>query len=161
MKHQAISDGQMVKIMGLVMGALVLFFLFILLVANILSKPSNTSPNAVQRNAMVERLNPVGTIRTRADDEDEVKTKKVTAAVPNTGQQLAVTCLACHGAAVASALGAPALGDTTAWQARLINGGLDALVNNAINGKGAMPARGGSSLNDTQIRLAVEYLIGQ
>jgi cytochrome c5 len=65
------------------------------------------------------------------------------------------TCVACHGAGVA---GAPKFGDKAAWAPR-IKQGIDALVQNAIKGKGAMPPRGGSSASDTDVRAAVQYMV--
>jgi cytochrome c5 len=51
------------------------------------------------------------------------------------------------------------LGDADAWAAR--NGaGLEALVASVINGKGAMPARGASTLSDDEIAEVVKYLTG-
>ncbi len=64
-------------------------------------------------------------------------------------------CLACH---TTGAAGAPKIGDAAAWTAR-IDKGIDMLVSNAINGIGAMPARGGSQFDDGQIRQAVEYIL--
>ena len=69
----------------------------------------------------------------------------------------ASACGACHDSGAA---GAPKLGDVAGWQARVAKG-IDALVSSAINGIGAMPARGGSSLDDDQIRSAVEYLLDE
>lgn len=67
-------------------------------------------------------------------------------------------CMACHAAGVA---GAPKVGDTAAWEPRLAQG-LDALVGSAVNGKGAMPPRGGiASLSDDDIRAAVEHMLGE
>jgi cytochrome c5 len=65
------------------------------------------------------------------------------------------TCVACHGAGVA---GAPKFGDKAAWAPR-IKQGLDALVQNAIKGKGAMPPKGGSSASDADMRAAVQYMV--
>ena len=82
-------------------------------------------------------------------------------AVAMTPQQLVETnCIACHGAATAAALGAPAIGDAAAWGERL-GKGLDTLVSNAINGIGTMPPWGGTALSDDELRSAVEYLTGQ
>ncbi len=64
-------------------------------------------------------------------------------------------CMACHAAGVA---GAPKYGDAGAWAARL-GSGVDALTAAVINGKGAMPARGGSSASDEELRAATEYLL--
>ena len=63
-------------------------------------------------------------------------------------------CVACHAAGVA---GAPKLGDTAAWSARLQTG-FEALWNSALKGKGAMAAQSGGEHNDTEIGRAVVYL---
>ena len=161
MEHQTTSDSELVKMMSLVMGAIAILFFALVFVANIIVEPANTSPNNAKVAAMLERITPVGSVRTSADDAAGGDAVAEVSAEPKTGKQLAEgACLACHGAAVAAALNAPALGDSAAWGDRL-SAGIDALVNNAINGKGAMPPRGGSSLSDDEIRLAVEYLAGQ
>ena len=64
-------------------------------------------------------------------------------------------CMACHAAGVANA---PKFGDAAAWSDRASKG-LDTLVTSAINGIGAMPPRGGSALDDDQIRAVVEYIL--
>jgi cytochrome c5 len=63
-------------------------------------------------------------------------------------------CAACHDAGAA---GAPKFADAAAWGARL-GQGLEALVNSALKGKGAMGAQGGGDFNDTEIARAVVYL---
>jgi len=64
-------------------------------------------------------------------------------------------CAACHVSGIANA---PKYGDTAAWDARMARG-LDAVTASAIAGIGAMPARGGSSLNDEEMGLAVQYML--
>ncbi len=66
-------------------------------------------------------------------------------------------CLACH---TTGAAGAPKIGEAADWQSRL-GKGVDALVTSAINGIGAMPPRGGSQLNDGQIKAVVEYILDE
>ena len=63
-------------------------------------------------------------------------------------------CTACHAAGVA---GAPKVGDAGAWGPR-IKTGLEALVNSALKGKGAMGAQGGGDFDDTEIARAVVYM---
>jgi cytochrome c5 len=63
-------------------------------------------------------------------------------------------CTTCH---TPGAAGAPKIGDTAAWAAR-IRTGFDALVQSALKGKGAMPAQGGGDFNDTEIARAVAYM---
>lgn len=66
------------------------------------------------------------------------------------------SCAACH---ATGAAGAPKLGDKAAWK-KLLTEGLNELTEDAIRGKGAMPARGGNpKLSDTEVRAAVAYLM--
>ena len=68
------------------------------------------------------------------------------------------TCMACHATGVA---GAPKLGDKAAWAPRIPQG-LDTLVQHALQGKNAMPPKGGNaSLSDAQVRAAVEFMVSQ
>ena len=66
-------------------------------------------------------------------------------------------CAACHLTGVA---GAPMLGDKEAWAPR-VDKGIDALVESAIAGISIMPPRGGTSLDDEQLRLAIEYMLSK
>ena len=63
-------------------------------------------------------------------------------------------CSVCHAAGVANA---PKLGDKAAWAPRLKTG-LPALVTSVVNGKGAMPPKGGSTASEADIRAAVEFM---
>lgn len=65
-------------------------------------------------------------------------------------------CAACHASGTA---GAPKTGDQEAWSAH-IHTGMDHMVKSVINGKGAMPARGGNAkLSDDEIEAAVNYMV--
>jgi cytochrome c5 len=64
-------------------------------------------------------------------------------------------CSACHAAAV---LGAPQPG--SAEMAQRAEPGIDAMMQNALNGLNAMPARGGRpDLSDEQIQAVIEYML--
>lgn len=68
----------------------------------------------------------------------------------------ASACVACHDTGVA---GAPMLTHAAAWDAREANG-IDALVESVMNGKGAMPPKGGRpDLNMIDVKHAVEYML--
>ena len=74
----------------------------------------------------------------------------------NAGEELfKTTCIACHGTGAA---GAPKFGDKAAWAPRIAQG-IPTLVQHAIQGKNAMPPRGGSNASDAQIKAAVEYMV--
>lgn len=81
------------------------------------------------------------------------------ASEPRSGEEvIQLACAACHNAGVA---GAPKLGDTAAWQSRA-GVGMDALVASVINGKGAMPPKGGNmSLSEEEIRRSVATMLEQ
>ena len=65
-------------------------------------------------------------------------------------------CQMCHEAGVA---GAPMTGDAAGWADRIAQG-RDKLVENAINGIGVMPPKGGQSqLSDEDVAAAVDFLI--
>jgi cytochrome c5 len=67
-------------------------------------------------------------------------------------------CAACHGTGAA---GAPKLGDAGAWSAR-IGQGYDTLVQHAVQGIRAMPAKGGNpDLDDVEVARAVVYMANQ
>lgn len=72
-------------------------------------------------------------------------------------QVVDTACSACHLTGVA---GAPKPGDKEAWAPRVAKG-IDALVASSIAGIGIMPPRGGASLDDEQMRLAIEYMLSK
>lgn len=68
------------------------------------------------------------------------------------------SCAACH---ATGAAGAPKVGDKAAWAPR-IKSGKDTLYASALNGKGAMPAKGGfATLADADVKAAVDYMVSQ
>jgi cytochrome c5 len=65
-------------------------------------------------------------------------------------------CFACHGTGAA---GAPVAGDADAWGERM-GKGMEAVMANAINGVGAMPARGlCMDCTDDHIRSLIDYMV--
>ena len=67
-------------------------------------------------------------------------------------------CFSCHDTGAA---GAPKLGDRAAWAPRVATGKAS-LYQSALNGKGAMPAKGGNpGLSDDQIKSAVDFIVSK
>ncbi|WP_025769585.1 c-type cytochrome [Thioalkalivibrio sp. HK1] len=67
-------------------------------------------------------------------------------------------CFACH---LSGAGGAPKLEDKSAWETRAAQG-FDTLLQSVINGKGAMPPKGGfMHLTDDDLRAAIHYMLDQ
>jgi c(7)-type cytochrome triheme protein len=70
----------------------------------------------------------------------------------------AATCAACHANGVANA---PKPGDTAEWQRRLQRAGQAGLIEAALKGRGAMPAKGGNAgLSDEDVRATVLFMLG-
>lgn len=67
-------------------------------------------------------------------------------------------CTACH---ATGAAGAPVVGNADAWAPR-IEKGMDTLIDHAINGFNAMPAKGGcGNCSDEEIEASVEHMVAE
>lgn len=79
------------------------------------------------------------------------------AAVNPAGEKLYKSvCFACHATGVANA---PKFGDKAAWEP-FIKTGMDAMVKVAMQGKGAMPPKGGAAnASEEDIRAAVQFMV--
>ena len=99
--------------------------------------------------AVARRIQPIGSIEVKdASDASALKTGE---------QVFAAQCTACH---TSGAAGAPKVGDTAAWEARLKTG-YEVLLASALKGKGAMGAQGGGDFSDFEIGRAVVYMANQ
>ena len=66
------------------------------------------------------------------------------------------SCANCHASGV---LDSPKLGDKDAWSGLLVKGA-ETLANNAVNGIGKMPPKGGNmKLTEDEVNAAVAYMI--
>lgn len=106
--------------------------------------------DAYNSEAVAERIKPVANFK--LVDANAPKVSK-------TGQQVyESTCVACHTSGVANA---PKIGDSAAW-APYVQTGYENLIKNALNGVGAMPAKGGNpTLTDFEVERAVVYIVNQ
>ncbi len=151
------SDVEFFKMFGVVLGALTLFTAIIMVAANVLD--ADKVPGSMELERLEARLAPVGQVRLSADDPAPMAAAPAAASADEAKAPedlVAMACAACHTAGVA---GAPKTGDTAAWQARLGERGLEGLVASVINGRGGMPARGGSALSDEEIAAAVQWFV--
>lgn len=148
---EELKDSEVFKMLGLVIGALLAFFVLIIILARLISGP-NTADMGVDKmveSATIERIKPVG--------EVNIGTAPVAAPAGAVDAKSAYTasCFACHGTGAA---GAPKLGDKGAWKNRIAQG-MDTLFDHAINGFKGMPPKGGSSLSDDAIKAVVKYMV--
>lgn len=158
---------------GVVLLLLTLFTIFMIILA---SRIGGNAFEATQNSesAVRERIAPVGQVRVGdpgrvvAAEASESTQVAASAAAAESSAPAAessaksgeavynAACLACH---TTGAAGAPKLGDKAAWEPRFAQG-LDALVANAIKGKGAMPPKGGNpSWSDEEIKNAIEFML--
>ena len=154
MSSTTAGESGMLKVLAMVIGALTVFTLLSMLLARLLSNEGSDQSDALMRNALIERIEPVGQSRTSLEAVNEPDT---TVAAERTSEELVQgACAACHVSGVADA---PKLDDADAWATRR-EAGLDALVASVTAGKSAMPPRGGSDYTDDEIRRAVEHMAG-
>ena len=97
------------------------------------------------------------TAPTAPSQDSKPTATETTGAATSEGKKLYKTvCFTCHDAGVA---GAPIVGNKAQWAARIAQG-QDALYHTALNGKGAMPAKGGNpALDDNVVKAAVDYMV--
>ena len=123
------------------------------------AKPAETAaaPAAAPApQAAAEEAAPAAAEPAPAAEAEAAPAEQAAASIDPAGEKLYKSvCFACHAAGVA---GAPKFGDKAAW-GPLVETGLDNLVTIAINGKGAMPPRGGSQASDDEVKAAVQYMV--
>lgn len=134
-----------------VVASFVVPIVIIILLINFVS--SGTRPAAgtaaLDEEAVAQRLQRVGSVVWRDASAP---------AVLHSGEEVYKgQCAACH---AIGAAGAPKFGDAAAWGPR-IKTGLEALLNAALKGKGAMPPQAGAAFSDYEISRAVVYMANQ
>jgi len=135
---------------------IVLAFLVPILVITLLSqyvaniRSVDLSSPGMTPDAVAKRLKPVGDLAFADADASTA------AAGPKSGEDVYTSvCSACH---ASGAAGAPKFGDQADWATRLKQGE-KMLLESALKGKRAMPARGGAaSLSDLEVERAMIYM---
>ena len=158
------NQSAFVRTFLIVLGALIIFTLFCMVIARILSTgASGVEDDPILKADIANRLAPVGSVRTTADVDVDADgggagggAATQVAAVQSGEEIVQGVCAACH---ISGVGGAPLLDDDAAWGSRR-EAGLDALTASVINGKGAMPPRAGTELSDDEIRRAVAHMAG-
>lgn len=120
--------------------------------------PDNGEGSMAQQ-AIERRIQPVGEVVVAGEEPSPAEAAEAPApAGGGPGEQVVrESCGGCHHTGVA---GAPKIGDQEAWAQRAEKG-MDAMVVIAVNGKGAMPPRGGGDYSGEELRAAIEYMLQQ
>jgi cytochrome c5 len=144
----------------LVIGALAGLAVIFIVVAMVIDRGVDVYVPAgmTRAEAIAERIRPVGSVQfggpeTVAVAEEEEPDE------PRTGDAVyGMACAACHDTGAA---GSPLTQDTGIWEARLGERGYDGIWQNAWDGIGAMPARGGANITEEELHNAVQYMLEQ
>ena len=141
------NDASFMRMFIFILALLVAFTVAILFVANSMTAGSTAQQAGDKRlkAEIAERIAPVGSVVT-------FNPNAAPAAARDGATVVKIACASCH---ASGALGAPKIGDKSAWGGRMGASGLDGLVKSAIAGKGNMPPRGGSDASDEEIRNAI------
>ena len=139
------------QLITVVLLAFIVPIVGIILIVQLVTSSKAPDPAALAPEVVAKRIQPVGHV--------EFGSGGGGAAGGRSGEEVVkTTCAACHQAGVA---GAPKMGDKAQWAPR-IKQGLQALVQSAVKGKGAMPPKGGNgSLSDDEIARAVVLMANQ
>jgi cytochrome c5 len=142
------------QLIGVVAGFfLVIVIGIILLVSFATNHPlTGAGSEGLNAEAVANRVKPV------AEEGYTFKDANAPKVLQNGQGVYTAVCAACHGTGAA---GAPKLGDAGAWSARIAQG-YDTLVQHAVQGIRAMPAKGGNpDLDDVEVARAVVYMANQ
>ena len=148
-QHSSFIKTPQQLIVVILLSFIVPIFGIILVVQLVLHQPS-ADPNALTPEAVAARLQPAGKVDVSAP---------ASAPGARSGEEIYKSvCTACHQTGVANA---PKLGDKAAWAPRIAEG-MDKIMTIVINGKGAMPPKGGAAdLSDAELTRAVVYMANQ
>lgn len=140
--ENGIAPGQVIKVL---VGTIVFIAVAIGLLAKLATSGFSVDAEVMTAQAVAARLKPIG---------DSVATEGVPGSRSGEAVYQAV-CINCHAAGL---LGSPKFGDAAAWGPRIAKG-FDTLVQHALAGFNAMPAKGGNtSLTDDEVARAVAYM---
>ena len=152
------QDSIFFKNFSIMLIALIILTIILIIVGNIVHDDLlGRDALSEDRSAVAEAIKPIAQVNTGDAIIEEVKPETVAVAFDGSldGKMIYdAVCMACHATGVADA---PKL-EAAAWTDRMA-GGVDALVTSSINGKGAMPPRGGrADLSDAQLKATIEYM---
>jgi cytochrome c5 len=157
------SDTQFFNSFSLVLGILIVFAIILFAVARSIGAETqlvHEMSDPMELKAVDANIAPFSHEAVAGQDNSALAAVPAQAApaadIPASGEAaFTKVCSSCHSAGVN---GAPKIGDHAAWGPRIAQG-KDTLYKHALEGKGNMPARGGTTWPDATIRSAVDYMV--
>lgn len=144
---------------GFTVGAVIVAVALILTINTLMCGLLQGPPADMSDEAIAARIAPVGQLNTGPAIEPvaPVAAAPAAASATRSGEEVyTAQCAMCH---ASGAAGAPKLGNAGDWGPRAATG-MEALMNSALNGKNAMPARGLCAIcSDDELQAAVEYML--
>ena len=161
------EDKQFMAQFSSVIGVLAVIAVGCIILAILFGGGSIDPNDPVTQKVVEERIKPVGAVYVgsvppEALSQSQSQAKEQTAQAASTpkfssGEEVyQAVCQACH---ATGAAGAPKFGDNAAWT-KYLEKGIEGSYQAAINGAGAMPAKGGrADLSDEDVKSAVDYIV--
>ena len=152
------SDKEFYKLFGYITFFIILLAIIITILSKVFaSSVTNDNYDTVKEKATEERL--LSSEKINLASNPTFKTEVIEVSSTKSGKDIYNSvCMSCH---MSGAAGAPITGKVDQWSERIAKGS-NTLYDNAINGIGVMPAKGGlMSLSDDDVKLAVDYMIDQ
>jgi cytochrome c5 len=156
------SDKHFFNSFSLVLGVLIAFAIVLFVFSRMIGRATQGQEvllEPMRLKAVQQNIAPFAHVAVAGHDNSALavpKSSTTAADVPTTGEQaFTKVCSACHSLGIN---GAPKIGDHAAWGPRIAQG-KEALYTHAIDGKGTMPPRGGTTWPDATIRMAVDYIV--
>ncbi len=145
---------------GFFVGASIVGAVLVLAINSLIGGLLKAAPADMSDEAIAGRIAPVAQLNTGPAIEPVAPAAAAVAAAPaaaRSGEAVYnAQCAMCH---ATGAAGAPKFGNAGDWGPRAATG-MDALMNSALNGKNAMPARGlCTTCSDDELQAAVEYMV--
>ena len=137
------------QLVTIVLLAFVVPIVGIVMIVHLVTDRPHADPSALAPAAVSARIQPVGKV--------EFGAAGAAGGVKSGEEIVKEVCSACHVPGVANA---PKIGDKAAWAPRL-KAGVDGLLQSVVKGKGAMPARAGTSLSDAELASAIVNMANQ
>lgn len=139
--------------------SLALFVSSILLTFFVTTLCFSAISGSLDEKKIIERIKPIGEVTVEAGSNATASQTATQPVIADIGQhRYEETCKMCHETGLADA---PKFGNKKDWEPRIAQG-VDTLVQHALHGYKAMPAKGGcSTCSDDEIKKAVEYMVSK
>jgi len=158
-----VTDSEFYKIFGWLSAIIIGLSIFIAILSNVFSSYSaNQSDNYKKeiQELINSRTAPTGAINLASNPTiiPQIQLAPVSSKILSGEEVYNAVCMSCH---TSGAAGSPIIGNRQQWAER-ISEGKEHLYEQAINGVGVMPAKGGvPTLSDAEVKAAVDYIISK